>query len=143
MNQDLEKFVDAHNSYYETALKEIRNGYKESHWMWFIFPQIDGLGESAMSKRYAIKDADEARAYMKDELLANHMIEICEALLSLDTNNPGDVFDWPDDLKLKSSMTLFAEALPDVDIFQKVLDKFYNGKKDSETIRILNQRTKI
>lgn len=139
MSHNLERFVTAHSKYYKTALEEVKNGYKETHWMWFIFPQIDGLGESTMSKRYAIKDADEAREYMRNELLASHMTEICEALLSLDTNNSEDVFDWPDDMKLKSSMTLFAEALPDADIFQRVLDKFFGGKRDDKTIDILNR----
>lgn len=136
-NYNLDRYIEAHNKYYLTALKEIQNGYKESHWMWFIFPQIDGLGSSATSKHYAIRNIGEAKAYMQNKVLSTHMIEICEVLLSLKTNNAEDIFDWPDDMKLKSSMTLFTLANPEEDIFRKILDKYFGGKLDRKTQELI------
>lgn len=137
MNYNLERFTESHKKYYPLALQEIKNGYKESHWMWFIFPQIAGLGSSEISKYYAIRSLDEARAYMQDKLLCTHMLEICEALLKLETNDAEKIFGWPDNMKLKSSMTLFAMANPEKELFKKVLSKFFNGQYDERTQRIL------
>ena len=123
---------------YEQALKEIKKGRKTSHWIWYIFPQIAGLGFSSTSKYYSIKDKNEAIEYLKNNTLKNRLIEICEALLSLESDDATYVMGYPDDLKLKSSMTLFSEV-SDIDVFKKVLDKFYNGEKDEMTILLLNK----
>lgn len=135
---DLGRFVEAHERSYRTALEEIRSGHKRSHWMWYIFPQIAGLGLSSTSRFYAITDLEEARAYIQHPLLGAHMIEICEALLRLSANNAEDVMGYPDDLKLRSSMTLFAKAVPGAKIFQQVLDKYFDGKMDQKTLERLD-----
>ena len=134
---NLQKFRQAQKEDYPTALLEIRSGKKRSHWIWYIFPQIAGLGFSETSIYYAIQDIDEARLYLEDDLLRNHILEICGALLELKTDNATSVMGSPDDMKLRSSMTLFAAAAPQIDVFQKVLDKYFNGKKDEKTIAIL------
>ena len=133
----LDRFVKGHNLDYETALSEIKAGRKRSHWIWYIFPQIHGLAMSRTSEIYSIESLDEAKEYMNNELLKNHMLEICNALLGLDESDPAKVMGYPDDLKLRSSMTLFAEATPEYDVFQKVLDKYYGGKRDKKTLEII------
>lgn len=140
MNNDLERFLIAQQTYYRTALQEIKSGQKRRHWMWFIFPQIAGLGYSETARYYAIKDMNEAKAYMKDYTLSNNLIEISQALLEVDSDDATAVMGWPDDLKLKSSMTLFALAKPECEVFQKVLDKFFRGEKDQKTIKILREQ---
>ena len=136
-NIDLSHFVKAHKHTYSSALKEIRNGRKKSHWMWYIFPQVEGLGYSEISKTYAIHNIEEAAAFLNDSYLGNNLIEISHTLLELNTNNATEVLGTPDDLKLKSSMTLFS-LVPDADpVFQKVLDKFYDGQKDNKTLELL------
>lgn len=137
MNDDLERFLIAQRTYYRTALQEIKSGQKRSHWMWFIFPQIAGLGYSETARYYAIKNIEEAKAYMEDDTLRTSLIEISDALLQIKSNNADEVMGWPDNLKLKSSMTLFALAKPECEIFQKVLDKFFGGERDQKTIEIL------
>ena len=136
---NLNRFIDAQLRDYPNALSEIKNGKKQSHWMWYIFPQISGLGRTEMSDYYAIKDLDEAKAYMQEPMLHSHLLEICEALLSLKTNDANKVLGFPDDLKLKSSMTLFSQACPEENVFQKVLDKFFNGVADQKTIELLKK----
>ena len=121
---------------YEQALAEIRNGRKTGHWMWYIFPQIVGFGHSHNTKYYAIKSKEEATAYLEDEILNKRIREICEALLSLETNNPQEIFGFPDWLKLGSSMTLFDYVSPG-DIFDKVLKKFFSGSRDLKSISII------
>lgn len=138
MKNDLERFLKAQEKDYEQALNEIKNGRKTGHWIWYIFPQIAGLGFSSTSKYYSIKDKNEAVEYLKNKTLKNRLIEICEALLSLESDDATYVMGYPDDLKLKSSMTLFNEV-SDIDTFKKVLDKFYNGEKDEMTISLLNK----
>ena len=138
MKNDLERFLKAQDKDYKQALKEIKKGRKTSHWIWYIFPQIAGLGFSSTSKYYSIKDKNEAIEYLKNDTLRNRLIEICEALLSLDSDDATYIMGYPDDLKLKSSMTLFGEV-SDIDVFEKVLDKFYNGEKDEMTISLLNK----
>lgn len=133
----LDRFVKAQDQDYETALKEIRQGRKRSHWIWYIFPQIAGLGFSSISQYYAITSMEEAKAYMENAYLREHLLEISKVLLELDSNDPGKVMGYPDDLKLRSSMTLFAEAAPKELVFQKVLDKYFGGKKDQKTLDIL------
>ncbi|MFD2874128.1 DUF1810 domain-containing protein [Mucilaginibacter ximonensis] len=136
---DLQRFIDAQESSYADALAEIKHGRKRSHWMWFIFPQLQGLGFSEMSKRYAIKNLDEAEAYINHPILGQRLIEICAELLSLETNSAYQVFGSPDDLKLRSSMTLFA-SLPDAyPVFKSVLDKFFEGAMDKATLHLLGE----
>lgn len=139
MNDDLERFLIAQQTYYRTALQEIKSGQKRSCWMWFIFPQIAGLGYSETTRYYAIKDLDEAKDYMEDYTLGTNLIEISEALLKVESNDADEVMGWPDNLKLKSSMTLFALAKPECEVFQKVLDKFFRGERDQKTIEILSE----
>lgn len=121
---------------YDQALAEIRNGHKRSHWMWYIFPQIVGFGHSPNTRFYAIKCKEEAIAFLEDEILSNRLREICEALLSLETNNPQEVFGSPDWMKLGSSMTLFDYVSPN-DIFDQVLKKFFAGNRDLRSISII------
>lgn len=108
--------------------------------MWFIFPQIAGLGYSETARYYAIKDMGEAKAYMEDYTLSSNLIEISQALLDVDSDDATAVMGWPDNLKLKSSMTLFALAKAECEVFQKVLDKFFHGKRDQKTIEILQDK---
>ena len=136
-NYDLERFIEAQRSEYATALSEIKHGRKQSHWMWYIFPQLLGLGYTSTSIMYSIKDLDEAAAYLNHEILGKRLIEISNALLALETNDAHKVFGSPDDIKLRSSMTLFT-IVPGADnVFQQVLDKFFNGKKDDRTLQLL------
>lgn len=134
---NLERFLDAQKNDYATALSEIKNGKKESHWMWYIFPQAMGLGYTSTSIHYSIKDLDEAKAYLDHPVLGKRLIEITNTALKLETNDARQVFGSPDNLKLKSSMTLFS-LVPDADkVFEKVLDKFFDGKKDEKTLQLL------
>lgn len=135
----LHRFLDAQAKDYEVALAEIKNGRKRSHWMWYIFPQIQGLGFSSTSQYYAIKDLAEAQAFLEHPILGPRLLRICEALVSLPAHNAYQVFGSPDDVKLKSSMTLFA-ALNVHLVFEKVLDCFYRGEKDEKTLQILIQK---
>lgn len=136
---DLTKFKLAHQRDYEIALHEIQSGRKLSHWIWYIFPQLKGLGRSTISDYYAIQGLDEAMAFLQDEYLGAHLIEISNALLQLDCDDARAVMGRPDDLKLKSSMTLFYLASPESLIFKKVLDKFFDGKPDYRTIKMLGR----
>lgn len=135
--QDLERFLVAQAHVYPYALSEIKNGHKRSHWIWFIFPQIQGLGYSVKAQYYAIKNIEEAKAYMTHPILSKRLIEISNALLAVPTNDVREVMGYPDDLKLKSCMTLFSIVSVNP-IFQQVLDKFFNGEKDEQTILIIN-----
>jgi uncharacterized protein (DUF1810 family) len=137
MEKGLERFRKAQKNSYDTALREIKNGQKRSHWMWYIFPQIAGLGYSQTAQYYAIADLDEAKEFLKDDMLGKNIVEISEALLEVESNDATHVMGWPDDLKLRSSMTLFALADPECDVFRKVLDKFYGGEMDERTIELL------
>jgi uncharacterized protein (DUF1810 family) len=135
--QHLQRFLDAQAHDYAQALAEMRAGRKRSHWIWYIFPQIQGLGFSEMAHRYAIKDAAEAAAYIQHPVLGARLREISQALLGLASSNATSVMGSPDDLKLRSSMTLFA-AVPGADpVFQAVLDKFFAGAPDAQTLRRL------
>lgn len=140
---DLSRYTEAQAKDFATALKEVKEGYKKSHWMWFIFPQIIGLGQSRTSILYSIQNIEEARAYMQNETLASNMNEICNALLELETNDANGIFGYPDDVKLQSSMTLFSEACPDNDVFVKVLEKYFEGKKDTRTLELIGWKTYI
>lgn len=134
---DLERFVSAQERDYLTALGEIRQGRKRSHWMWYIFPQLRGLGMSSTSYFYGIENLEEAKAFLDDPFLGKNLIEISEALLSLDNSDARSIMGSPDDLKLRSSMTLFSLAAPEEPVFKKVLEKFYLGIQDPATLRIL------
>ena len=134
---DLGRFIAAQKRDYQTALAEIIQGRKRSHWMWYIFPQIRGLGMSSTSYFYGIENLEEARAFFNDPYLGKNLLEISQALLRLDTNNARAVMGSPDDLKLRSSMTLFSLAAPEEPVFKKVLEKYYGGAQDPETLRIL------
>ena len=134
---DLSRFISAQRSDYETALSEIRSGRKRSHWMWYIFPQIAGLGMSYTAQYYAIKDIEEARDYISEPYLGSNLIEISEALLKNECSDATAIMGYPDDLKLRSCMTLFREAAPEKEVFQKVLDKFYGGIPDERTLELL------
>ncbi|MEP7110325.1 MAG: DUF1810 domain-containing protein, partial [Ferruginibacter sp.] len=136
MNEDnnLERFIDAQETAYQVALSEIKNGRKRSHWMWFIFPQIHGLGFSETSKLYAIKDLREAEVFLQHPVLGRRLVAICNGLLALKTNDANTIFGSPDDLKLRSSMTLFSAVNNTDPVFLQVLDKFFDGIKDYKTI---------
>ena len=136
MAYDLSRFHKAQQGSYETALAEIRSGRKCSHWIWYIFPQIQGLGFSSTAQYYAIENLEEAKAYLADPVLRERLLEISNALLALDSCDPSEVMGYPDDLKLRSSMTLFSLAEPECTVFRDVLDKFYDGQEDSRTIAL-------
>ena len=135
---NLARFIKAQESDYKTALAEIRSGHKRSCWMWYIFPQIQGLGSSGTARYYAIEDYEEAKEYMENPVTGGHLREISKALLELESDDATQVMGWPDDLKLCSSMTLFALATKENEVFLKVLDKFYDNKPDAQTVDILN-----
>lgn len=134
---ELERFKKAQKGDYEIALNEIRSGRKRSHWMWYIFPQLAGLGMTETSRLYAIKDIREATDYLLDDELGSRLINICKALLALDNHDPHAIFGSPDDMKLRSSMTLFAAVPGASPVFGQVLDKFYKGEQDERTLQIL------
>ena len=125
---NLERFINAQENSYQIALKEIENGEKRSHWMWFIFPQIDGLGMSSISKEYSIKNHQEGKDYLNHNILGKRLIEITNALMKLKSKTARSIFGYPDDLKLKSSMTLFKKISPDNELFLDVLVKYFNGE---------------
>ena len=137
MYMGLERFVEAHKKYFEIAYEEIKNGKKESHWMWYIFPQIKGLGHSEIAKYYAIQNLEEAKEFIEDEYLGGNLIRISKELLNLKTDDALQVFGYPDNLKLKSCMTLFYSVSLNV-IFEDVLKKYFGGKEDNRTIKILD-----
>ncbi len=134
---DLSRFVDAQAGDYEQALAEIRHGRKRSHWIWYIFPQIEGLGFSSMSRRYSIKSLDEARAYLDHPVLGPRLVECAEAALGVEGRSARDIFGSPDDLKLRSCATLFARVTPADSVFARLLDRFFEGKPDGKTLRQL------
>lgn len=139
MSFDLTRFTKAQQNDYANALSEIEDGRKRSHWMWYIFPQVQGLGFSEASRYYGIKNLAEAEAYLNDPVLGSRLLEISNALLKLETNDAHAVFGSPDDLKLRSCMTLFA-ALPNTNtIFKQVLDKFFKGEQDKRTLQQLGK----
>lgn len=140
MKYDLERFISAQENSYKTALSEIQNGKKLSHWIWYIFLQLKGLGRSYNSEYYGIENADEAKSYLLHPILGARLIEITEALLNLNENNPLKVMGNPDDLKLKSCMTLFVYISEDSSIFHRVLDKYFGGSRDDITLSIIKGR---
>jgi len=130
--------TDIHHTYYNLALSELMAGRKESHWMWFIFPQIKGLGFSKMDATYSIKSLEEAQKYLKHPILGKRIRNCSQLLLDIDTDDPEYVMGYPDDLKLRSSMTLFDIAFDgENNVFGKVIDKYYDGERDGLTVEIL------
>ena len=136
---DLNRFVRAQEADYEGALAEIRSGRKRSHWMWYIFPQFAGLGPSAMSQRYAINSLAEARAYLAHPILGPRLIEIADAVLNVQGRTAHEIFGSPDDLKLSSSATLFALVSPADSVFQRIIDKYFDGSRDEKTLALVRR----
>ncbi|RZJ29305.1 MAG: DUF1810 domain-containing protein [Flavobacterium sp.] len=139
MEFNLDRFLDAHRQSYDAALREISSGRKLTHWMWFIFPQLKGLGRSETALYYGIENIAEAEAYLAHEVLGKHLVEISEALLSVENKSANAVFGYPDDLKLHSSMTLFSQVQNSNPVFRKVLDNYFNGADDGKTMSLLKQ----
>ena len=131
----VQRFIDAQKEIYDLALQEIKNGKKKSHYMWYIFPQIIGLGQSRTAQYYAIKSKQELADYWANDYLKNNLCEITQALFNLDNNNISSILGYPDDLKLKSSMTLFYTYTKNP-LFKQILDKYYQGEIDNQTLRI-------
>lgn len=138
-NYDLQRFVDAQRRAYATAREEIRSGRKRSHWMWYIFPQVRGLGFSSNAHYYGIENLEEAAAYLAHPVLGANLREISGILLQLETNNATRVFGTPDDMKLRSCMTLFDCVEPNT-VFDEVLSKYYGGSRDDRTLRIVGRK---
>lgn len=134
---DLKRFVEAQERDYPVALVEIRAGRKRSHWMWYIFPQLEGLGHSPMAQRYAIRDLEEATAYLVDGVLGPRLVEISRALMGLQTKDATAVMGTPDDLKLWSCMTLYSMVEGTDPVFSQVLAKFYGGRRDERTVAMI------
>jgi uncharacterized protein (DUF1810 family) len=131
---DLERFIQAQDPVYSTVLEELKSGRKRSHWMWFIFPQIAGLGSSATSRKYAIASLDEAAAYLAHRVLGKRLRECSALVLALDGHDIGGIFGSPDDRKFHSSMTLFSEVAPDEAVFQDCINEFFDGLPDEATL---------
>ena len=137
IRRNLDRFITAQHNTYQVALKEIKEAYKRTHWMWFIFPQLAGLGDSARAQKYAIANSLEARVYMQHPILGPRLLETSEAIFKLSPDICPTFLGFPDDLKLRSCMTLFSEVCPEYQIFQDVIDKFFEGEKDPLTLKIL------
>lgn len=136
---DLERFVAAQRPSYERALAEIKAGSKRSHWMWYLFPQLAGLGLSPTSKKYAIKSLDEARAYLAHPILGPRLAECTSAALAVENRTAREIFGAPDDMKLRSCATLFAQVAGDDSVFKRLLDKYFDGAPDAATLRLLGR----
>ena len=134
---DLQRFVVAQEGVYERALAEITAGRKQSHWMWFVFPQYHGLGSSSTSRHFAIKSRDEAGACLEHPILGPRLIECTQAALALDAPTAQEVFGYPDDLKLRSCATLFAAVSPPGSVFERLLAKWYGGERDQKTVDLM------
>jgi uncharacterized protein (DUF1810 family) len=134
----LQRFVDAQQPIYATVLAELRAGRKRTHWMWFVFPQHRALGQSAMAKRFGIDSIAEVKAYAAHAVLGARLMECCTLVLAVHGRTINEIFGSPDDLKLRSSMTLFAIAVPDEPVFTRVLHKYYQGVSDERTVALLS-----
>lgn len=137
--RDLERFIQAQAYNYKDALREMQNGRKQSCWMWYVFPQIHGLGFSSMAREYELDSIEEARAYLAHPVLGQRLIEICQTVLLISSDDARYVFGVPDNMKLRSSMTLFEQADPKQPIFGQILDKFFRGERDERTLKILRE----
>jgi uncharacterized protein (DUF1810 family) len=138
---ELERFVSAQAPVVAQVERELAAGRKQSHWMWFVFPQLRGLGHSAMAQRYGIASLEEARAYLAHPVLGPRLLAWTALLLRIEGRSAHDIFGWPDDLKLRSSMTLFAAARPDEPAFRDVLAKYFDSEVDRRTIELLGAET--
>ena len=138
LNFDLDRFIDAQNGIYGQALSELKAGRKRSHWMWFIFPQIAGLGTSSMAEKYAIRSAEEAAAYLADPILGTRLLRCVDAMLSVNDRSAHDILGSPDDLKFRSSLTLFAAISDHGSLFHRAIDKYYAGEFDKRTVELLD-----
>jgi len=138
----LERFVQAQEGSYARALQEIKNGRKTSHWMWYIFPQLSGLGHSQTARYYAIRDRAEAAAYMAHPVLGSRLLEISSELLKLKSSDAREIMGWPDDLKLKSSMTLFGLVSREP-VFRQVLEQYFGGEEDQYTVQAISRQADV
>ncbi len=136
---DLHRFLSAQEGIYDRALAEVRAGLKQSHWMWYIFPQIEGLGSSPTTRLFSLKGLDEARQYLGHPVLGRRLIECAEAVLAVSGQSAADIFGYPDAWKLQSCMTLFELAAGPGSVFGRVLDKYYEGKRDAKTLQIIGK----
>ena len=134
---ELDRFIQAQTQDFEIALTEISSARKRSHWMWYIFPQFAGLGFSAISQRYAIRSAAEARAYLNHHILGARLIQCIEVLLAIDGRSAHEIFGSPDEMKLKSCATLFASVTPKGSVFERLLDKYFQGERDQQTLNLM------
>lgn len=139
---NLSRFISAQSGVYERVLLELRAGQKRTHWMWYIFPQIEGLGQSTTTKYYAIKSLEEARAYVNHPVLGPRLLQCAEAVLAIEGRKVSDIFGYPDDMKLKSSMTLFSYVADPDSVFVSVLDKYFKGERDVRTLQLLESSNK-
>ncbi|MBW3637459.1 MAG: DUF1810 domain-containing protein [Armatimonadetes bacterium] len=137
---NLSRFLEAQEDCYQQALLEIRSGRKRSHWMWFIFPQFEGLALSSTSRHYAIKSAEEAKAYLDHAILGSRLLECIESVMGVESRSVREIFGAPDDLKLKSCATLFACVSSSGSVFESLLEKFYSGERDAKTLELLGVR---
>ncbi len=134
---NLERFLEAQAGVYDRVVEELRAGRKRSHWMWFIFPQIECLGSSAMARHYAIRSVQEARAYLGHPVLGPRIRDCARLVNAIEGRTISEIFGYPDDLKFRSSMTLFARAAPDETVFREALEKYFGGEEDGATLQRL------
>ncbi len=139
---DLNRFTSAQDKVYDRVLAELKNGRKRSHWMWYIFPQLDGLGRSTTARRYAIKSIEEAIAYLNHPVLGSRLLECANTVLAIEGKTASEIFGYPDDLKLKSSMTLFSTVADD-SVFVRVLDKYFQSERDDRRLQLLKKLKNI
>lgn len=139
--KDINRFLKAQETTYQQALQEVKSGRKTSHWIWYIFPQIEGLGQSYASHYYGIEDIEEAKAYLQQPILKQRLLEISSALLEVEGKNSFEIFGTLDAIKVQSSMTLFHITNPEEEVFKQVLDKYYDGTLDENTIEKLNTKS--
>lgn len=135
----LNRFIDAQENVYQQVLAELEQGRKRTHWIWFIFPQIEGLGHSSMAGRYAIKSLDEARAYLRHPVLGARLTECTEKVIAIDGKSIATIFGYPDDMKFRSCMTLFSSIAGPESVFSAALEKYFHGEKDAMTLALLGQ----
>jgi len=140
-DKELIRFLEAQNQMYLTALTEVKKGSKKSHWMWFIFPQVKGLGTSETARYFGLNGISQATEYLKHPVLGRHLVEISQALLALEGKTANQIFGTPDDLKLRSCMTLFAAVENSNPVFSRVLEKYFNGQPDALTLSILEKQS--
>ncbi|HEV8149537.1 MAG TPA: DUF1810 domain-containing protein [Gemmatimonadales bacterium] len=140
---DLSRFVRAQQDNYAQALAEIVSGRKHSHWMWYVFPQFDGLAFSSTSKLYSIKSVGEAKAYLAHPILGPRLLECAEAVVRVEGRSATEIFGSPDDLKLRSCATLFASVLPQGSVFDRLLAKYYGGERDGKTLQLLGLQPEV